>query len=128
MKVACPLFKVLRLVDGEKNHLMGYIYEAMDRTRETIARSFNHHEKRHDDVLNPKFFHMNRAIKEDQEVVTSFYNYLRNLVPSIELQDKIENALLFYKNAEDTFGSQTAVRNRSIKAPSKTLSYNITEN
>ncbi|KAL0844369.1 hypothetical protein Bca101_017615 [Brassica carinata] len=39
-----PLVKALRLVDGEKKPAMGYIYEAMDRAKETIAQTFNHRE------------------------------------------------------------------------------------
>jgi hypothetical protein len=34
-----PLVKVLRLVDGEKP-AMGYLYEAMDRAKETIYRYY----------------------------------------------------------------------------------------
>jgi hypothetical protein len=34
-----PLVKVLRLVDGEKP-AMGYLYEAMDRAKEAIYRSY----------------------------------------------------------------------------------------
>ncbi|KAJ9552901.1 hypothetical protein OSB04_016946 [Centaurea solstitialis] len=41
LKMTGPLVKVLRLVDGEKKPAMGYIYEAMDRAKEAIAKSFN---------------------------------------------------------------------------------------
>ncbi|XP_058008271.1 uncharacterized protein LOC110653432 [Hevea brasiliensis] len=43
LKVSGPLIRVLRLVDNEKKKktAMGYIYEAMDRAKETIANSFN---------------------------------------------------------------------------------------
>jgi len=41
LKVSCPLVKVLRLVDNEKKPAMGYIYEAMDRAKETIEKSFS---------------------------------------------------------------------------------------
>ncbi|GKD96187.1 hypothetical protein Tco_1380084 [Tanacetum coccineum] len=34
------LVKVLRIVDGDKKPAMGYIYEAMDRLKETISTSF----------------------------------------------------------------------------------------
>ncbi|XP_049414676.1 uncharacterized protein LOC125877422 [Solanum stenotomum] len=36
LTVCGPLIKVFRLVDGEKKPPMGYIYEAMDRAKETI--------------------------------------------------------------------------------------------
>ncbi|XP_058003663.1 uncharacterized protein LOC110645316 [Hevea brasiliensis] len=40
LKISGPLVRVLRLVDGEKRPAMGYIYEAMDRAKEAIAKSF----------------------------------------------------------------------------------------
>ncbi|XP_061358412.1 uncharacterized protein LOC133302621 [Gastrolobium bilobum] len=50
LKIVSPLVKVLRLVDGDSKPTMGYIYEAMDRAKEEIAKSFNHEEKRYKDV------------------------------------------------------------------------------
>ena len=35
-----PLVKVLRFVDGDLKTSMGYIYEAMDRANEQIAKNF----------------------------------------------------------------------------------------
>ena len=39
LKVSGPLVCVLRLVDGEKKTPMGYIYEAMNRAKDTNVRS-----------------------------------------------------------------------------------------
>ena len=39
MKVAKPLVKVLRLVDGERL-AMGFIYEAMDQAKEQTKRAY----------------------------------------------------------------------------------------
>ncbi|KAA0048210.1 uncharacterized protein E5676_scaffold265G001950 [Cucumis melo var. makuwa] len=47
LKVSCPLVRVLRLIDGEKKPPMGYIYEAMDRAKEAIAKSFNNNEEKY---------------------------------------------------------------------------------
>ncbi|XP_039044369.1 uncharacterized protein LOC120183815 [Hibiscus syriacus] len=44
LKLTDPLVKVLRLVDGEKNPAMGYIYEVMDRAKEAIRDSFPNRE------------------------------------------------------------------------------------
>jgi len=38
LKLTSPLVKVLHIVDGEKTPPMGYIYEAMDRAKEAIAK------------------------------------------------------------------------------------------
>ncbi|XP_075077258.1 uncharacterized protein LOC142163997 [Nicotiana tabacum] len=40
LKVGGPLIRVLRMVDGERNAPMGYLYEAMDRAKKTITASF----------------------------------------------------------------------------------------
>ena len=51
LKVSGPLVRVLRLVDGEKKPPMGYIYEAMDRAKEAIAKSFNNNEEKYKDIF-----------------------------------------------------------------------------
>ena len=47
----CPLVRVLRLVDGERKPAIGYIYEAMDRAKEAIARAFDDNEARYKDIF-----------------------------------------------------------------------------
>ena len=44
------LVKVLRLVDGDSKPSMGYIYEAMDRAKEQIAKNFQNVESRYKKV------------------------------------------------------------------------------
>ncbi|RVX19102.1 hypothetical protein CK203_008646 [Vitis vinifera] len=46
------LVRVLRLVDGEKKAPMGYIYEAMNRAKDTIVRSFNGNEEKYKEIFN----------------------------------------------------------------------------
>ena len=46
------LVHVLRLVDGEKKTHMGYIYEAMNRAKDTIVRSFNGNEEKYKEIFN----------------------------------------------------------------------------
>ena len=38
-------------MDGEKKPPMGYIYEAMDRAKKAIAKSFNDREEKYKDVF-----------------------------------------------------------------------------
>ena len=47
LKVSGPLVRVLRLVNGEKKVPMGYIYEAMNRAKDTIVRIFNGKEEKY---------------------------------------------------------------------------------
>ena len=52
LKVSGPLVHVLHLVDGEKKAHMGYIYEAMNRAKDTIVRSFNGNEEKYKEIFN----------------------------------------------------------------------------
>ncbi|KAH1162309.1 hypothetical protein GYH30_000984 [Glycine max] len=90
LKAMGPLVSVLRLVDNEKKPAMGFIYEAMDRAKETIQRAFSNNEGEYNDILaiidkrwdcqlhhplhaagyylNSKFFYTNPNIDSDNEV------------------------------------------------------------
>ncbi|RVW89779.1 hypothetical protein CK203_034374 [Vitis vinifera] len=50
--VSSPLVRVLRLVDGEKKTLMRYIYEDLNRAKDTIVRSFNRNEEKYKEIFN----------------------------------------------------------------------------
>ncbi|XP_021650225.2 uncharacterized protein LOC110642453 [Hevea brasiliensis] len=47
LKIFGPLVRVLKLVDGEKMPAMGYIYEAMDKAKEAITKSFGDNEEKY---------------------------------------------------------------------------------
>ena len=47
-----PFVSVLRLVNGEKKLPMDYIYEAMDRAKEAIAKSFRENEEQYKGVFD----------------------------------------------------------------------------
>ncbi|KAJ9187043.1 hypothetical protein P3X46_002540, partial [Hevea brasiliensis] len=130
---------VLRLVDGEKMPTMGYIYEAMDKAKEAIAKSFDENEEKYKTIfeiidkrwesqlhrplhaagyyLNPEFFYSNEKINEDVEVVTDLYQVEARVIPSKEEQDKIMAQLPFYQNAEGIFGMDMAIRNQKKVSP-----------
>ena len=46
LKAACPLVKVLRLVDLDDKPAMGFLYEAMDRAKEKIQLNFDNVKKK----------------------------------------------------------------------------------
>lgn len=139
LKATGPLVRVLRLVDGERKPPMGYIYEAMDRAKEAIEKSFGGNEARFKEIfeiidrrwdvqlhrplhaagyfLNPEFFYTNPNIEQDEEVMSGLYKCIARLVPSIETQDIITDELVKYKRADGLFGLDMAVRQRAKKAP-----------
>ncbi|KAH7681554.1 Ribonuclease H-like protein [Dioscorea alata] len=139
LKVMGPLIKVLRLVDNERKPAMGYLYEAMDRAKETIMKSFNEDDKMYKEVfkiiddrwecqlhhplhaaghyLNPEFFYGNPKIEFDEEVTNGLYKCIERLIPNTHIQDEIMNELSLYKRAEGQFGNPMAIRARNTKSP-----------
>ncbi|XP_058007664.1 uncharacterized protein LOC110641407 [Hevea brasiliensis] len=120
LKIFGPLVHVLRLVDGEKRPAMGYIYEAMDRAEEAIAKSFGEKEEKYKAVLeiinkrwesqlhqplhaaghylNSEFFYSNTQIATDEEVMTGLYTVLQSA---------------------GIFGMPVTIRNRTTMSPAE---------
>ncbi|CAL9134699.1 unnamed protein product [Musa textilis] len=118
---------------------MGYIYEAMDRAKETIKRSFNENEEKYEKIfaiiderwncqlhhplyatryyLNLEFFYTIKSVGFDAEVLDGLYQYVTRLVSSLEVQDKIIRELSLYKNVESLFGILMVVRSRTTTSP-----------
>ena len=132
-----PLVRVLWLVDGEKKPAMGYIYEAMDKAKEAIMKSFKNDESKYKDVfaiidnrwncqlhwplhaaghfLNLEFYYDNLALEFDLEVTNGLYKCIKRLVPTQEVQQKILIELPSYKSANGFCGTAFA------KSQTKTL-------
>lgn len=142
LKLTDPLVRVLRLADSEKKPAMGYIYEAMDKAKETIKRSFNGDEKKYGAIfemidrrwdkqfhmplhaaghfLNPGIFYENvKSIEADGEIVSGLYDCIARLVPSVNEQDLIIRELPYYKEAHGIFGNSFAIRFRTQVSPGK---------
>ncbi|XP_028214995.1 uncharacterized protein LOC114397069 [Glycine soja] len=139
LKVMAPLVKVLRLVDGERKPAMGYIYEAMDKAKETIIKSFNNNENKYKDVfaiidkrwncqlhrplhaaahfLNPEFFYDNTDLEFDFEVTNGLFDCIKKLVPQFDVQQKILTELHLYKIGPKHFGSYFAMAQRKTHSP-----------
>ncbi|KAL2963744.1 hypothetical protein AAZX31_17G218300 [Glycine max] len=139
LKVMAPLVKVLRLVDGERKPAMGYIYEAMDKAKKTIIKSFNNNESKYKDVfaiidkrwncqlhrplhvaahfLNPEFFYDNTDLEFDFEVTNGLFECIKKLIPQFDVQQKILTELHLYKIGADHFGSDFAMAQRKTHSP-----------
>ncbi|XP_070033718.1 uncharacterized protein [Nicotiana tomentosiformis] len=138
-KIGGPLVKVLRLVDGEQRPPMGYLYEAMDRANEAIQVSFSDQrkykrvfeiiDKRWDSklhsplhaaglVLNPELFYDNEErILGDEPLWNGYYECIEKLIPEESVQDKITEQFSIYRNAEQLFRKNMAIRQRKTKSP-----------
>lgn len=142
LKVAAPIVRVLRIVDGEKKPSMGYVYEAMERAKEALCKAFEKQPKDYDDIskivdnrwndqlhkplhaaghcLNPMFYYSNKdKIEEDLALQEGLIDSITRLVPNITMQDKIIAELPIYKEAGGLFGRDVAKRHRSLKAPAE---------
>ena len=142
LKAMGPLVRVLRLVDNEKKPAMGYIYEAMDRAKETIQNAFNGNEDKYKEIfaiidrrwecqlhhplhaaaghyLNPEYFYANPRIDFDPEVVGGLYKCIERLSEDEVVVDKISSELFIYKRAEGLFGMKAAIRQRITLSPGK---------
>jgi len=139
LKVSGPLVKVLRLTDTEKKPPMGYIYEAMDRAKECIEKSFNFKEEKYKEVfdiidrrwevqlhrplhaaghlLNPEFFYDNPEIESNHEVMGGFLDCVDKLVPDLSIVDLITTELSTYIKSEGLFGRPVAIRQRKTRSP-----------
>ncbi|XP_076897798.1 uncharacterized protein LOC143551207 [Bidens hawaiensis] len=142
VKLTGPLVSLLRLVHGEKRLAMGYMYNAIDRAKETIEKSFNNkkelYEKTLDIIddrwecqlhhplhaaghyLNPSIFYDDvKLILEDEEIMGGLYSCIERLSPSVEDEDIVLGELSKYQNAEGLFGKNAAIRQRKQKAPAE---------
>ncbi|XP_016471754.2 uncharacterized protein LOC107793826 [Nicotiana tabacum] len=139
LKIGGPLVKVLCLVDGEQKPPMGYLYEAMDRTKEAIQASFTDEQKyakvfqifdaRWSEqlhrplhavglILNPSLFydqHENNSLA--REVWTGFHEVVIKLTPDEDMQERIVDQLAIYKAAEGLFKLRPAIKQRKTKSP-----------
>ena len=132
-------------MDGERKATMGYIYETMEKVKETIVKSFNKDESKYNDVfiiidnrwtcqlhrplhtvghlLNLEFFYSNLKMEYDLEVTNGLYDCIRRLVPRKDLQQKILTELPFYKSANGLFDYDFFKESRKTTAPSETLKH-----
>ncbi|RVW50045.1 hypothetical protein CK203_082311 [Vitis vinifera] len=94
--VSGPLVRVLRLVDGEKKAPMGYIYEAMNRAKDAIVRSFNGNEEKYKEIFNI----IDKRLTRDPAK-----------------QEKVVAEVSLFTNAQGLFGNELAVRTRKTRAP-----------
>ncbi|KAL4339257.1 hypothetical protein GQ457_08G018720 [Hibiscus cannabinus] len=138
--VTRPLVKVLRIVDGEKKPHVGYIYEVMDRAKETIAKSSSMKKKEYNKAfgyidrrwdcqlhkplhalgyfLNMELHYDNPETSTCDEVIKSLYDRIARLNLDIETQDKIIIEIKLYRNAHGPFGLPATIRQRKTRSPS----------
>ncbi|RVW16137.1 hypothetical protein CK203_074327 [Vitis vinifera] len=111
LKVSSPLVRVLRLVDGEKKAPMGYIYEAMNRAKDAIVRSFNGNEEKYKEIFN--------IIDKRWEIQLHQPLHAVGLTRDPAKQEKVVAEVSLFTNAQGLFGNELAVRTRKTRAPAE---------
>ncbi|RVX21622.1 hypothetical protein CK203_002250 [Vitis vinifera] len=111
LKISDSLVCVLRLVDGEKKNPMGYIYEAMNRAKDTIVRSFNGNEEKYKKIFN--------IIDKRWEIQLYRLLHAAGLTRDPTKQEKVVVEVSLYTNAQGLFGNELAIRTRKTRAPAE---------
>nr|GMC87084.1 uncharacterized protein LOC109154222 [Ipomoea batatas] len=144
LKIGDPLISILRLVDGEVKPSMGYIYPAMEITKEAIAKAFNNNSSKYNKVfeiidkrwnsqfrqplhaaayyLNPDYFRYTGETPisptvRSAEVVSGFYECLKRLVPDQDLYEKITEEVSTWEAGRGLFDLTVAKKQRGVKRP-----------
>ncbi|XP_077245531.1 uncharacterized protein LOC143885307 [Tasmannia lanceolata] len=138
LKCTSPLVKVLRLVDSDERPAMGYIYEAMDRAKEAIAKNLGNIKKKYEQIwniiderwdrqlhrplhaagyfLNPRFQY-ETSNDVDIEIKVGLLDCLERMVPSSKERVLIGNQIDKFKKAEGLFGREMAKLMRKEQLP-----------
>ncbi|KAK3041524.1 hypothetical protein RJ639_002210, partial [Escallonia herrerae] len=138
VKLSEPLVRVLRLRDGDEKPSMGYLYEAIDKAKETIKSNLKNQLSLYMPVLrvidvrwdkqlssplhsarcflNPGIF-FKPSFEKQKEVTRDLLSTITTLVPDDYMQDLISSQLKEYKQAMGYFGMAIAVRQREKLNP-----------
>ncbi|XP_059070586.1 uncharacterized protein LOC131860220 [Cryptomeria japonica] len=139
VKVSEPLVRVLRLVDGDKTP-MGYLYEAMDRAKESIKNYYKGDRLKFDPIweivdrrwnnqlhqpihaagyfLNPHFRFGGSYSDSNGEVMEGLSTCIERMVPDVEERDLIVSELQNYEGGRGKlFSSELARRGRTTQTP-----------
>ena len=115
IKLMGPLVHVLRLVDNEKKPAMGYIYEAMDRAKEAIQKSFKDNEDKYNDIFTTIDRRWDSQIHHSLHVASYFLNlefYYTNAT-KIESNHEVMNihhkTIEKFKRVGGLFGNRMAI-------------------
>lgn len=137
MKTTKPLVHVLRLVDGEKEPAMAYIYGAMDECKEKIAKNFDGdvgsykeiwdiidekwENQMHRDLhaaayfLNPRY-RWSPDVSRHPEIKMGLYRCMERLLDQ-ETNEKVDSQLDEFKYKRGLFGYNAALTSYLKRPP-----------
>nr|XP_025664895.1 uncharacterized protein LOC112763443 [Arachis hypogaea] len=142
VKLTEPLVRVLRIVDSEDKAAMGFLYQAFNMAREEMVKRFRRRKKivepylkildtRWDSQLkrnlhaagywlNPAFRFNAAEFEKHMQTTSGLLDVIEKYsYDDPELNTKLTSEKRIYSNAEDDFGRQSALRERSTVMPGK---------
>ncbi|KAL4287008.1 hypothetical protein AHAS_Ahas19G0143200 [Arachis hypogaea] len=136
VKLTEPLVRVLRIVNSEDKAAMGFIYQAFYKAREEMVKRFQRRKKivepylkildthwdsqLHKNLhvagywLNPAFRFNADEFEKYKQTTSGLLDVIEKYAyGELELNSKLTSEIRIYKNAEDDFRRQSALRQRS---------------
>ncbi|XP_031121045.1 uncharacterized protein LOC116024293 [Ipomoea triloba] len=129
IKTTKPLVEVLRVVDGDKEPAMGFLYNAMDEAKEKIAKNLGGEEKDYKEIweiiddkwdfqmhrhlhaaayyLNPRC-HYSPDFSTHPEIKLGLFHYLDELIPNRDDMEKADLQCNAFHSREGFFGLSQA--------------------
>ncbi|XP_066399708.1 uncharacterized protein [Miscanthus floridulus] len=138
VKVTEPLLRVLRLVDSNEKPSMGYLYDAMEKAKESIRARMMHKACLYGPYVRVIDARMEKQLHSPLHAAGCFFNpciyfspsfkmqsyafrglikTITSLVPDDDVQDKIFLQLEEYKKSTGDFGLPIAIRQREKLNP-----------
>lgn len=138
VKVTKPLLSVLHLLESDEKPSVGYVNDAMEKAKKSIAVAFNDNESEYahylkviDDIwqgefhspiyaaayyLNPSVFY-SPSFSTNKVIQKGFLDCIETLEPNLTAQVRVTSNINFYEEAVGDFGRPIAVRGRESLAP-----------
>ncbi|XP_057452112.1 uncharacterized protein LOC130743915 [Lotus japonicus] len=116
LKIFEPLVKVLRLCDGDEKPTMGFLYEAIDRAKQSIQKDVRCFQRYHEYIderwsyfLNPQFQY---GLQHWRDVYKETFDGTKKVIMRLErnMEDQIQalNQLMIFKDKGETFDTPQA--------------------
>ncbi|KAG6493938.1 hypothetical protein ZIOFF_048944 [Zingiber officinale] len=138
LKIVSPLIKVLRMVDFDDKHAMGFLYKAIEHVKEEIKTNLRSSKKRYEPVYtiidkrwknmlsqslhatgyywNPQY-HYSQTFLIDVNVKHGLYECMTIIVPNVTDRDTIDQQLDRFRMTKGLFGIENAIQSRNTKSP-----------
>ncbi|XP_060961998.1 uncharacterized protein LOC115710731 [Cannabis sativa] len=138
IRTTSPLVEVLRLVDGDKEPAMGFLYNAMDKAKEKIANNLGGEEKDYKEIweiidekwefqlhrhlhaaayyLNPRC-HYAEDFSNHPEVKLGLFHCMDRLIPDPKEREKADLQCSIFHNKEGFFGFTQAKQTFEKRSP-----------